>query len=522
MSILINIASEFTGKKAFDKAEKSTKRLDLSVKKLGKSLGIALSVGAVTAFGKASVRAFAEAEKANVRLAKSIENLGLGFATKQIQANLDKISASSGIAGETLVQAFQPLISVTGSVTKSLELLNLALDVSASTGVDLATVTQDLANAYVGNVKGLKKYNLGLAQAELTTMSFADIQKKLTNQFKGSNAAYLETYAGKMQVLAEAAGRAQETIGKGLIDALMAITGSTDIQDLISDIDTFAEDLAATLVEVGKLIKPIVDTLKGLIGLLKQGGTVDVNVSPAEQFRQEMNKRKPIYGPENVVTAYQNAAAQRKSAAAAAKAEADAAKRAKQLLALQQKQLMEQKKQAALKKAQGIFDLDKIQVIAALQGKISEDEKLRLQLQLALLQGNEEYAKKLSEQLALSQYKTQGLAFALADLPKDINPFKAWILDLDLIEAKLRALNLNPGGGTPSPSPSGNVPKLPIASPDLVMAQASADFAAANNTIRLIVEGGDEVTNLMRFKIQEAAQSGSTTNWSQTVGAYDR
>ncbi len=54
-------------------------------------------------------------------------------------------------------------------------------------------------------------------------MKFADVQEKLNKQFSGANAAYLDTYAGKMGVLGTAAGEASEIIGKGLIDALMIL-----------------------------------------------------------------------------------------------------------------------------------------------------------------------------------------------------------------------------------------------------------------------------------------------------------
>jgi hypothetical protein len=82
--------------------------------------------------------------------------------------------------------------------------------------------------AYVGQTRGLRKYSLGLSQAELKTMSFADVQKRLTKQFSGANAQYLTTYAGKMGILSNAAGEAQETIGKGLVDALTLLAGEGD------------------------------------------------------------------------------------------------------------------------------------------------------------------------------------------------------------------------------------------------------------------------------------------------------
>ena len=57
--IAINIAAQFTGKNAFQKADKATQGLQRSVKTLGRSLGVALGTAAVVNFGKQSVKACA-------------------------------------------------------------------------------------------------------------------------------------------------------------------------------------------------------------------------------------------------------------------------------------------------------------------------------------------------------------------------------------------------------------------------------------------------------------------------------
>jgi hypothetical protein len=85
--------------------------------------------------------------------------------------------------------------------------------------------------------------------------------------------------------------------------------------------------------------------------------------------------------------------------------------------------LAEQKKQAMLKKSAGILDVEQANIIAALQGKITANEKLRLELQLALLTGNAKEADRLSNQLLISQGQVTGLATFIANLPKALNPF---------------------------------------------------------------------------------------------------
>jgi hypothetical protein len=105
------------------------------------------------------------------------------------------------------------------------------------------------------------------------------------------------------------------------------------------------------------------------------------------------------------------------------KIEAQRLKLQKQQLTTQQKSLKVQQDQAKLKKGQGILDIDQAGILAALQGKITDNEKLRLELQLALLTGNAKEADRLSNALLLSQAQTTGLASFIANLPKALNPF---------------------------------------------------------------------------------------------------
>jgi phage tail tape-measure protein len=77
--LLINIVSQATGK-GFLESEKAVNKLEKKVKSLGKTLGVSLAAGAALKFSKTFIKAFAEDEKAAVRLNRAVENLGIGFA----------------------------------------------------------------------------------------------------------------------------------------------------------------------------------------------------------------------------------------------------------------------------------------------------------------------------------------------------------------------------------------------------------------------------------------------------------
>lgn len=461
MSILINIATEFTGKKEFKKAERATIDLDKQVKKLGKSLGLALSTTAVVAFGKAAAKAFADDQAAAARLAKTVDNLGLSFANPQITNFINTLSQTSGVVDDELRPAMQKLLTTTGSVVQSQKLLAQAIDISRASGVDLATVSQDLASAYVGNVRGLRKYNLGLTQAELQASSFTDIQEKLNAQFGGANAAFLATYAGQMQLLTVAAGEAKETIGGGLIDAFRIIAGDTTITDLSGKISTLATNIADFFRGVAQGFRdlaamPVIKQLLQLAGLMLKiaGKVAGAFIDPfvKEGARQRSAGLAPASANSHLasLTASSNA----KAAAAAEKA---AAKRAKELTAAQKKNTAELKKQALTKKQSALFDMEQIQIIAALKGKITEEERLRLELQLALITGNESQAARLSQELANSIDKTGNLAKYLTTLPDANNPFKNWDAWLASFKASLAAVVVTPPPSVTTP-PSTNTP----------------------------------------------------------------
>ncbi len=95
------------------------------------------------------------------------------------------------------------------------------------------------------------------------------------------------------------------------------------------------------------------------------------------------------------------------------------------------------KDQEKLKKFGGLFDTEQIEIFAGLQGKITEQEKLRLSLQLALIQGNATEAEKLGKQLAIAQLQTTDLATAISKIPKALNPFEGFGSEVDNLIAKI-------------------------------------------------------------------------------------
>ena len=404
-----SIIGEFKGQKAFKDAGKATTSLDKSVKQLGKTLAGVFGAQQLLKFAKNAASAFIEDQREATRLAIAVKNLGLAFEAPAIEDYIQKLSRLSGVTDSQLRPSMQALLQITGSVTESQKILNQALDVAAATGIDVATVAQDIGRAYTGNTRGLRKYNLGLTQAELTTSSYVDVQARLNTLFSGANSAQLQTYAGQMSLLTVAAGEASETIGKGLIDAMITLTESKDVTDFVNKIDSVAQSIANVIGSVGRFSTVI----KGLF----TGATPEEIKAIFDPARNAM----PLTSA-NVLSV----GTLQKQESARKKAEADAVKRSKELAALQKKNLDTQKKSLALQKASKTLNLDAIGIEAALKGKISETDRLSLELQKAILDGNATLATQLSDQLDTAIKRNNELRLALLATPKAPNPFSEW------------------------------------------------------------------------------------------------
>jgi hypothetical protein len=405
------------------KANKSIGSLEKKTKSLGRALGISLGVAGVAAFGRAAVKAFSEDEASAIKLTNAVKNLGLSFYDANITQFISDMEKASSIADDELRPAFQTLLTTTGSLTKSQELLNAAISASRGSGESLATTTSDLAKAYVGNTRGLQKYYLGLSKAQLAAMSFEEILAAVNKQFSGASAAYLETYAGRVAAINVAYGNLQETVGKSLVNAFMTLTGSATTSDLAGWIDDVARRMAGLVTSAEKFSFTIRGIFSG-----KNGDEIAKDWQKILSARSMANAN-PFDPANNSLTGYQ---ADKAKAAQAKKLADQQAKLLKESISTQKKITAEQKKQAALKKAGSVFDMENAQLYAALQGKITDEEANRVKALMALNNDNATAATYYTNLVVQAQDATGRLAELIRNLPKAANPFADWVIPMGL------------------------------------------------------------------------------------------
>jgi hypothetical protein len=414
-NIVIDIASEFTGAKAFKKADTATAKLTKGVRTLAASVGVAFGVRGI---GRA-VKAFAEDDKAARALGQTLNNLGLAYGSNAATINgyISRLEQQTGVLDDELRPAMDRFLRATQSVGKSQELLNLALDISAGTGKSLTQVSQSLQKAYLGQTQALGRLGVGLSKAELTSSSFEEIQARLAVLFAGQASTAANTYAGELAKLQVAANNARETIGKGFVDALKTASGSSTIDPLIAGIGKIANAFAGLTRETGKFIaitREAFDFSNGLNLFAPKGGYGNANKSMG-----------------NISMSVSSQDTQKADLAARNKANAAAAASAAKLAGLQKAATKAQQDSLKIAKARAVFDLQKIQIEAALKGKISEEDAIRLKLMKAIEEENLTNIEKYQKALTVAQEKSKELSTLLTTikLMEVKDPFGMWKID---------------------------------------------------------------------------------------------
>jgi hypothetical protein len=387
--------------------DKAVGKADKAFSALGKKFAAIFSVGAVIKFGKDSVKAFQDAEKEANLLRTQLESINLGFASPFVNQYIDNLALLSGVSGGVLTDAFNSLSQATEDVTTAQKLLNTALDISAGTSKDLKTVTSALQRAYLGETTALAKLRIGYTTADLKARDFDEVLAELQNKFQGSSAKAADTLAGKMARLTESVEQAKEAFGEGLVKGLQ--DSQVEIEQLQEDVIGLGDALGYAAGQAtgffAKAFQDIVKDFEESDGAFQQfvrslvKSTAEVTRLEEERGRAGLRARNRILKAEQSIT-----------------------KTKKEQDKLADK---EKKNALAIAKAKAVFDIEKIQIEAALQGKITEEERTRLLLMKAILAEDGATATALADKLKEIQKQTTDLATSLTNL-KAGNPFSEW------------------------------------------------------------------------------------------------
>ena len=387
-NVVINFLTKFD-KKGLDRATKELKGFDKLVAISSKGLKAGQFAGAVTAgfallkLGKDSITAALAQEKLDKALRLTLQSIGVEGLLPNVKDFIDNLQRVTNVTEDQLVPALRQLVAQTGDLDSSQFLLQKALDISAGTGSDLSQVLDSITKAAVGNYKSIGALGVGFTAAEAKAMGFEKLLINL-DKYAGAAEASTETFEGQLKSFKISAGEATETLGNGfLIASSYIVTGTDNLKTFGGVLETVAGGLGDVFIGFGKTVsdKGFLSALnttfedlgtegfkirqkqylaaKGYLGLSQQ--TID-----ALELQEKFGKKK--------LTQDQMLK----------KIQAD-------ILARQKATTKEQTAQAALSKKkaelESMFDLDRINLQAALSRKLSAEDELRVKILQKLADG---------------------------------------------------------------------------------------------------------------------------------------
>jgi hypothetical protein len=526
------VTANTTGAK---KAEKSLKSLIKNTKSFGltSKLSIGAASVALTAFAKKSVAAALADEKAQKSLTQTLKNLGLAYNSVGVNNYIDSLQRATGVSEDELRPAFQKLLLVLGDVGKAQSALGLAMDISAGTGKDLNAVSMALAKGYSGQTTALSRLGAGLSKTLLASGDMEAITAQLSKLFAGQAQAAVKTYAGQMAILTVAATEASEIIGFALVDSMAKLSGEQGVKGLAMQMEALALSNA--------------DVLVGLSDILAKFKIM----KDAKPSKGSILDLIPIIGPS--LTNMLRGRGERIRESKTARSEANPFDRGLNNRALELANKLNKtkkvtvdlnKKISATEKLKAMFDIDAIQIAAALKGNISElDRKSLLAMQALKTEDKNDDITALKE---LEQAKINADAAdrsrKISALQDTISINKLALADVESTLAKITKLpvpivtyagglfagtSLAPGGtnaGTQAPiAPS--MPVMPSTNAGGATAPDLSGYSATElkqgllgpTTVNMTFNAGviSEEAKLARI-MQAALQEANRNGWSTT------
>jgi hypothetical protein len=203
--------------KEFKNLKTASEKAQFAIKKA--AVPAAAALAGVTAVIGSAVQAAIEDQAAQASLARQIKasTKATDKQIKGVEEYISSLGQSVAVSDDEARPALQALVVATKDVTKAQELLNLAIDVAAGTGKDLATVSDALAKGYAGNMRGLQALSPELKLMIKDGATLAEVQAVLTENFGGAGVAAANTAAGGMKKLGIAFNETKESIGMAFL-----------------------------------------------------------------------------------------------------------------------------------------------------------------------------------------------------------------------------------------------------------------------------------------------------------------
>lgn len=174
----------------------------------------------------------------------AVRNAGIdwGLASGQIESAADRISNASAFDDEEILQSFQVFVRGQKDVAKALELSELAADVARGRYTDLASATQLVNKAAMGQIGALRRAGIQIDKNATAAQALDALQRA----YSGSAEDYANSAAGASDKLRVAWENLAEQAGGPLSSALADVAnGLAGVVGWMRGAQVAADDLAS-------------------------------------------------------------------------------------------------------------------------------------------------------------------------------------------------------------------------------------------------------------------------------------
>lgn len=215
---------------------------------IGKAATVAFA-GAAVAVAAFSLKMADDFEQSHARLTQAIKNSGASWKSEEDAiSRVDSKMEHLGFTNADTENALSRLVTATGNVKQSTELMGLAADIARARHMDLASATDVLVKVEGGRFTQLGRL-LGVSKDTIASFKDSgDAIDYLTQKFGGQAQAYTETFSGKVQVLKATLEDLAVKIGMALIPVIETLA------TVVSDTVQWFEKHQAAAIALGVVV----------------------------------------------------------------------------------------------------------------------------------------------------------------------------------------------------------------------------------------------------------------------------
>ncbi len=245
---------------AFEKVGKAVEKTHGNMDKL-KAVGSLAMAGvglAAVDFAKKSVDAYTESQAAQAKLQDAYSRFPAltNVSLDSLRKLDDEIQKKTGYDNDQLAMS-QASLAAYGLTGDQIEKLTpLVADYATKTGVDLATATDQVGKAMLGQGRALKTVGINFHDTKSVAGNFAEVTAGLTEKVGGLSDTMGQTASGKTKILAASMEDLEKKVGEKLVPVLSTLTDKLTVMvDWISANSSWLGPLVGTVLALAAAIK---------------------------------------------------------------------------------------------------------------------------------------------------------------------------------------------------------------------------------------------------------------------------